>query len=275
MISARVMGCSRMTTDKLIAAQSRLEEAQVALSDVESDLDNVEEKLTSYDDNESNLRQLAQTYAAVGEALSTARTALETEHAEIARREDTIERLKAQLMRIHAGARADVERRAFLLSQLVELFAGAITQYQEQLRVDVEREATKIFRELKQEPDFESLRINENYGLEIVHRDGSIIDRRSAGQEHIVALSLIAGLQRCAPIRGPIIMDSPFGRLDEHHTRNVVRTLPSMADQVVVLVYDTELDRKMAIEQLGGCLRSELRLERVNARHTSIEKRSH
>jgi DNA sulfur modification protein DndD len=70
-------------------------------------------------------------------------------------------------------------------------------------------------------------------------------------------------------------MDSPFGRLDEHHTRNVVRSLPKMADQVVVLVYDTELDRQVAIQQLDGRLRSELQLERVNARHTSIEERMH
>lgn len=262
------------STDKLNAAQTRMEDAQVALSDVESDLKDVEEKLTSYDDSESNLRQLAQTYASVGEALSTGRTALETEHAEIARREDTIERLKAQLLRIHGGGRADVERRAVLLSQLAELFTDAITRYREQLRADVEREATEIFRDLKQEPDFDRLRINENYGLEIVHRDGTIVERRSAGQEHIVALSLIAGLQRCAPIRGPIIMDSLFGRLDEHHTRNVVRTLPRMADQVVVLVYETELDRQMAIQELDGSLRSELRLERVNGRHTSIEERT-
>lgn len=262
-------------TDKLTSAQSRLEDAQVALSDIESDLEIVEEKLTSYDGNEANLRHLAQRYASVGEAWSTARMALETEHTEIVRRQDTIERLKAQLLRIHSGGRAEVEDRAALLSQLTDLFTDGITLYREQLRVAVEREATKIFKELKQEPDFDSLRINESYGLEIVHRDGSIVDRRSAGQEHIVALALIAGLQRCAPIQGPIIMDSPFGRLDEHHTRNVVRALPTMAEQVVVLVYDTELDRQMAIAQLDGHLRSELQLERVNARHTSIEERSH
>ena len=135
-------------------------------------------------------------------------------------------------------------------------------------------EATKIFLELRQEPEFVGLRINDSYGLEIVHQDGSTVDGRPAGQEHIVALSLISGLQRCAPIRGPIIMDSPFGRLDEDHRNNVVRALTSMADQVVLLVYENELDRQTAIDELQGKLRQELTLERVNARHTSIELRT-
>jgi DNA sulfur modification protein DndD len=262
-------------TNQLMAAQARLEELQVRLSDVEADLEIVEEKLQSYDGDEASLRHLAQKYAMVGEALSTARSSLEAEQAEIVRRQETIERLRAQLLRIDSGRHVGVEHRAAVLSQLADLFAEAITLYREQLRVAVEREATRIFRQLKQEPEFDSLRINESYGLEIVHRDGSTVDRRSAGQEHIVALSLIAGLQRCAPIRGPIIMDSPFGRLDEHHTLNVVRALPEMAEQVVVLVYDTELDRQAAIQQLDGQLRSELQLERVTARHTSIERRTH
>jgi hypothetical protein len=47
-----------------------------------------------------------------------------------------------------------------------------------------------------------------------------------------------------------------------------------MADQVVLLVYENELDRQTAIDELQGKLRQELTLERVNARHTSIELRT-
>jgi DNA sulfur modification protein DndD len=262
-------------TEKLAAAYERLENAEVALADIEADLEAVQEKLRSYEGTESDLRHLAQRYAFVGQTLSTARSALEEEQTEIERRESVIERLKAQLQRIDSSGREGAERRAALLGQMEELFTEGIARYREQLRVDVEREATKTFCELRQEPDFVGLRINDSYGLEIMHRDGTTIGRRSAGQEHIVALSLIAGLQRCAPISGPIIMDSPFGRLDDDHTRNVVRALPTMAQQVVVLVYDTELDRQTAIEELDGSLRSELQLDRVNARHTVIEPRSH
>ena len=114
------------------------------------------------------------------------------------------------------------------------------------------------------------LRINESYGLTIVHKGGGEIPLRSAGAEHIVALSLMGALQRNAPLRGPIIMDSPFGRLDEGHTKRVVRTLPTMARQVLLLVYEAELEPGVAREELAGSLLREYRLDRRSAQHTVI-----
>lgn len=67
------------------------------------------------------------------------------------------------------------------------------------------------------DPDYVSLKINDIYGLSIVHSSGREVPLRSAGYEHIVALALIAVLHKNAPLRGPIIMDSPFGRFNPVH----------------------------------------------------------
>jgi len=128
-----------------------------------------------------------------------------------------------------------------------------------------------LFVQLTSEPEYKGLKINESYGLTIVHQDGTDIPVRSAGAEHIVALSLMGALQRNAPLRGPIVMDSPFGRLDETHTTKVVQSLPSMADQVMLLVYESELDPKQARNELKGKLRKEYRIERVSARHSDLK----
>jgi hypothetical protein len=84
-------------------------------------------------------------------------------------------------------------------------------------------------------------------------------------------LRLLGALQRNAPLRGPIVMDSPFGRLDDTHTTKVVQSLPSMADQVMLLVYESELDPKQARNELKGKLRKEYRIERVSARHSELK----
>jgi hypothetical protein len=68
-------------------------------------------------------------------------------------------------------------------------------------------------------------------------------------------------------------MDSPFGRLDEAHKRNVVSTLPEMAEQVVLLVYERELDRSMVISALGTSLKKEFFLNQLTARHTQLQER--
>lgn len=170
-----------------------------------------------------------------------------------------------------AGTEMEAERkRRDLASRLYELFNQSVDLYRDQLRHRVEADASRYFLQLTTEPDYAGLRINDSYGLTIVHRDGSDIPVRSAGAEHVVALSLVAALQNNAQLRGPIVIDSPFGRLDGAHRANIVETLPDMADQVIVLVYEEELPPARAREALKGRLRAEWALERQSARHTRL-----
>ena len=173
-----------------------------------------------------------------------------------------------------AGTNLSSERRRRqIYSDLHNLFDRAVGAYREQLRRRVETDATGHFKTLTTEPDYAGLHINDSYGLTIVHKDGSDIPVRSAGAEHVVALSLMGALQNNAPLRGPIIIDSPFGRLDRDHTKNVVNALPNMTKQVVLLVYDDELPPELARTELKAKLRGEWRLERRSARHTELVRR--
>ncbi len=67
-------------------------------------------------------------------------------------------------------------------------------------------------------------------------------------------------------------MDSPFGRLDENHSANVISALPRMADQVVLLVYEAEVGRARMREILGPRLLKEYQLERLSARRTNVRE---
>lgn len=173
-----------------------------------------------------------------------------------------------------AGSSFDIERkRSALAGDLETMFTEGIDVFREQLRKRVEADATEHFKQLTSEADYAGLRINDSYGLSIVHKDGTGIPVRSAGAEHIVALSLVAALQNNAPLRGPIIIDSPFGRLDTVHTNRTVAAMPSMSRQVIVLVYEDELPPVRAREGLGVHLKAEWKLERRSARHTELVRR--
>jgi len=67
-------------------------------------------------------------------------------------------------------------------------------------------------------------------------------------------------------------MDSPFGRLDKTHKKNIARTLPNMADQVILLTYNGEIDRGVAIDELADSLVREYSLARVSSMHTQINQ---
>ena len=127
-----------------------------------------------------------------------------------------------------------------------------------------------MFKKLTSDKDYIGLQINNNYGLEIIHNSGRTVPGRSSGYEHIVALSLIGALHMNAPLRGPIIMDSPFGRLDPNHKANIARTLSYMAEQAMLLVYTSEIDEQVARREIGNKLLHEYRLERVSSMHTEV-----
>lgn len=183
------------------------------------------------------------------------------------------EKLQKRLDKL-AGSEMDLERRRRdLASTLYDMFNESVGVFREQLRRRIEADASNYFKRLTTEQDYAGLRINDTYGLTIVHRDGSDIPIRSAGAEHVVALSLVAALQNNAQLRGPIVVDSPFGRLDGGHRARIVETLPEMADQIILLVYEEELPPGRAREALKGRLKSEWTLKRKSARHTELAQR--
>lgn len=154
---------------------------------------------------------------------------------------------------------------------LHQLFNDGIAAYRDKLKTEVERDATELFCNISSDPDYTALKINDNYGLSIQHCSGEIIPFRSAGFEHIVALSLIGALHKNAPLSGPIIMDSPFGRLDPTHKKNITKALPLMSDQIILLAYTDEIDGQTARQVLGNTLKKEYRLRKYGSFHTTIE----
>lgn len=160
-----------------------------------------------------------------------------------------------------------------LLSELSNFFDSASDAYREDQKTDVERLATEIFLKTSHQSDYKKLKINDSYGLEIVHRDDDVELGRSAGFEHIVALSLIGALQGCSPVKGLVVMDSPFGRLDTDHGNNVIKILPEIAPQVLLLVTDRELPVGAVSKiLLDDKIIAQKILSHVSARETQINE---
>jgi DNA sulfur modification protein DndD len=245
-----------------------LELEQVTLRDRISDLN-----AALADSDPETLRRSKASYSEVIEKISVVKRAIDDETKKAEEKDQNIQRLKKKL---ESSATSDLragQLRAKILRDSSEVFGAAVERYKSDLRARVEGTASKLFLSMTTEKqDFAGLTINESYGLTIRHRDGRAEEARSAGAEHVVALALMGALQNNAPLRGPIVMDSPFGRLDENHTANVIQTLPEMAEQVVLLVYEAEVGKARMRELLGSRLVREYQLERVSSRRTNVRE---
>ena len=155
---------------------------------------------------------------------------------------------------------------------IAEVFRDAVTIYRDERKKDVEQIATEVFREIRSKEEFDHLEINEQFGLSIITTKGTVLNRsewRSSGEEQLVALALVGALNKCAQVRAPVFMDTPFGRLDIKHGERVLRYLPNLADQVVLLVTSREF-RKGDERFLEGHIKSDQTLHYLNETEGSI-----
>ena len=67
-------------------------------------------------------------------------------------------------------------------------------------------------------------------------------------------------------------MDTPFGRLDPGHRRNIIRFVPTLAEQVTLLVHGGEVDPEKDLEAIRNMIDSEWTIERVSHRQSRLTR---
>jgi DNA sulfur modification protein DndD len=163
-------------------------------------------------------------------------------------------------------------KREELATDLAAIFEEAKDQFRDAMRDKVGGDASELFAKLTSDKDLKGLAINENYGLTTLGPDGEPMPSRSAGQEQIVAFSLIGALNRNATRRAPIIMDTPLGRLGKQHKANVLANLADFGEQVLLLVHDDEVSDDL-LNSVRSSIVAEYELHRDDLFRTQIQKR--
>jgi DNA sulfur modification protein DndD len=153
-----------------------------------------------------------------------------------------------------------------------KLFSDSIERLRQNLRKTVAEKATESFKKLTTQKSYSGLEINDNYGLTIVDEKRERVTVRSAGAEQIVALSLIDGLARTGRAAGPVVMDTPFGRLDLRHRDNILKYLPTTTGQLVLLVHDGEIRRETDLVPVADRIGAGYEIREISPRHSRIEK---
>ncbi|MFY4815209.1 AAA family ATPase [Haloarcula sp. AONF1] len=217
------------------------DEEQESISDLESRRSNLLGKIGEYEEKIRNLDSEI-------EELKDKRETLENEIAE-AKEENE----KAKL------ARKRAQTAAYLQSQISTLFQ----QYQDEVRQNVNERVNEIFQDIIAKNYY--AKISDDYTLQILKDVGETSEipvAQSQGERQVASLSFIATLISLARERYesdedatyfkggiyPMIMDSPFGSLDPTYQERVSRMLPEMAQQVVVMVTQSQWSEAVANE---------------------------
>lgn len=254
--------------ERLRTVESELNRVAIEQTTIESEDEVLQQQIRGHDTAEiSRVRALRDQRQ---QALGRVRADLGKRQEEA----DTLLSKQNELSRImskSASARSERSNREVeLYSSLEKCFSRGVDVLRNQLRQQVGERATEAFLRLTTEKSFRGLKITDNYGLSIIDRDNRPVSIRSAGAEQIVALSLIDGLNKTAGKSGPIVMDTPLGRLDPKHRAAVLSEVHKLADQVVLLVHEGEIARGEELEQLASRIGAVYEIERLSSSQSRL-----
>jgi len=133
-----------------------------------------------------------------------------------------------------------------------------------QVREEIEEYANEMYSKMTVETSLTSLKINEGFGLDVLDANNEKITTSSAGNQ-IVAMSLLYGLKKATGLNGPLLIDTPFARVDLEHRQSMLNSYAEMTDQIILLVHSGEISE-------GGSLEKSI-AQNIGARY-SINKES-
>lgn len=162
--------------------------------------------------------------------------------------------------------------KATICTELETVFSQSIEKLRNRLRTTVEERATEAFRQMTTQAAYKGLEINQSYGLSILDERNQKVTVRSAGAEQVVALSLIDGLNRTGRAAGPVVMDTPFGRLDLKHRDNILTYLPTVTSQFVLLVHSGEIRPETDLVALSPRIGAVYHIREISPRHSVVER---
>ena len=152
---------------------------------------------------------------------------------------------------------SDLKKKKYLAEEVLRQLDIVYEKLSKGLKVEIEKATTEIFRRLIRKKDFfKEIKFSEDYILKLVDTfgDSEAKAELSAGERQVLSLSFILALAKVSKKEAPIVMDTPFGRLDPEHRENILREIPYLARQVVLFVTPSEMTddlRKLIDNRIG------------------------
>lgn len=88
----------------------------------------------------------------------------------------------------------------------------------------------------------------QNFSITLYDNAGNALPQKSlsAGEKQLFAISMLWSLAKTSGRPLPVIIDTPLGRLDSDHRRNLIENyFPMASHQVILLSTDTEVDQQL------------------------------
>jgi DNA sulfur modification protein DndD len=258
---------------RLDAANKRLNEAREDISRHEQELDDVSESLKGIDfddiaERETKRNELRQEANLKRQQLGSFEHQIQTAEQEKVSAERELKKLADE----DAGARVFMTRYV-LCDRLKGQLELDLKREEEEARGVLRASINRILADTSRKAF--KLSMSNDYAISLVNHAGTQMPK-SSGENQLLGLAFTAALVEFARVRlnasdrrllkgtvAPLVLDSPFGQLDEEYRRTTASFIPQMAGQVVLMLSQSQASSTV-MEALGDRIGEEVVLVRQN-----------
>jgi DNA sulfur modification protein DndD len=238
---------------KVDREQINIDRARTELAQIENELDNLKGKLRTYpDDNIQNLqKRIDEIEDSVKDLLLE--QGANKQQIDIFVKEIEEKNKQISKQKIKESKQALAKRRIQATQEVIDRIVEVRKRLETQFRYSLEIRVREIFSSISFTPYLP--KISSDYELSLIENISgeNVPVAASTGENQILSLSFIGGIidrvrewSQKHTLMGldsstfPIVMDSPFGSLDEIYRRQVAKSIPQLANQLVILVTKTQ-----------------------------------
>ena len=248
------------------------------------DINNIDENIEEKSKNHENLKALQdmlQSYKGKAKGIEDKKNNKKFIYEQL---DESIKNLKNEIEKDEKKEQTlnkDIKRREYIVS-IRENFNNILNSYSEEMRIKISEEATNIFKKLisyKDKGMINNIEINENYEIKVLGWNGSPLTADiSAGQRQIVSLAFVISLAKVAAgsnteMNVPLFMDTPFGRISGNNRDNLINCIPTLTNQWILLMTDTEFTKSEEKEfKDTNKVNNVYKLNKIKNGYTVIEK---
>lgn len=138
-----------------------------------------------------------------------------------------------------------------LAEQLKRASEELINWYINDSRKSLEEHSSEIHRKITNKPkEYTGIQVKSDYTLAINHVNEYSINPEtlSSGEKEALAFAFIVGLNLISRPARLLMMDTPFGNLDQEHKKNIVQYLSNIRSQVILLATDSDISQELLQE---------------------------
>ena len=233
--------------------QAQIGHLRNAIAEIEVELDNIEERLRK--DPSEEIRNLQKRLDKIEEKITELTLEQGANQQKVINLKTDLEGLNKQISRQKLNEEKQIlaQRRISATQDAIDRLTKVKVLQEQQFRLQLEKRVQEIFSQISFTPYIP--RISEKYELTLVENTSGLEMpvAASTGENQILSLSFISSiidrvrdwsqkkmLMVADSSTFPIVMDSPFGSLDEIYRKHIAQIIPQLANQLIVLVTKTQ-----------------------------------